>query len=105
MSEVNEVILIKSTQLASFQLFQISNSLIYTTWMGHLVHLGMHAKWLQCPILRDPMDCSTPGISVHGILQGRITEWVAMLFSSRSSHLATKPVSCVSCTGRLVLYR
>ena len=31
-----------------------------------------------CPILCDPMDCSPPGSSVHGILQARILEWVAI---------------------------
>ena len=40
----------------------------------------MHAKLLQsCLTLCDPMDCSPPGSSVHGILQTRILEWVAML--------------------------
>ena len=39
----------------------------------------MHAKSLQsCPILCDLMDCNLPGSSVHGILQARILEWVAM---------------------------
>ena len=33
-----------------------------------------------CPILCDPMDCSPPGSSVHGILQARILEWVAIPF-------------------------
>ena len=33
----------------------------------------------------DPMDCSPPGFSVHGILQARILEWVAMPSSRRSS--------------------
>ena len=33
------------------------------------------------PALRNPMDCRLPGSSVHGILQARILEWVAMLFS------------------------
>ena len=37
-----------------------------------------------CPTLCDPMDCSTPGSSVCGILQARILEWVA-ISSSRSS--------------------
>ena len=46
----------------------------------------MHAKSLQsCPVLCDLMDCSLPGSSVHGILQARILEWVAMLFSRGSS--------------------
>ena len=31
--------------------------------------------------LRDPMDCSLPGFSVHGILQARVLEWVAITFS------------------------
>ena len=40
------------------------------------------AKSLQsCPTLCDPMDCSQPGPSVHGISQARILEWVAIPFS------------------------
>ena len=35
----------------------------------------------SCPSLRDRMDCSLPGFSVHGILQARILEWVAISFS------------------------
>ena len=34
-----------------------------------------------CSTLCDPMDCSLPDSSVHGILQARILEWVAILFS------------------------
>ena len=46
----------------------------------------MHAKSIQlCLTLNDPMDCSPPGSSVHGILQARILEWVAMPFSRGSS--------------------
>ena len=33
------------------------------------------------PTLRDPMDCSLPGSSVHGISQARTLEWVAIAFS------------------------
>ena len=32
----------------------------------------------SCPTLRDPMDCSLPGSSVHGILQARVLEWGAI---------------------------
>ena len=39
----------------------------------------------SCPTLCDPMDCSQPGSSVHGILQARILEWVVMLSSRGSS--------------------
>ena len=42
----------------------------------------MYAKLLQtCPTLGDPIDCSPPGSSVHGILQARILVWAAMPFS------------------------
>ena len=39
----------------------------------------------SCPTLCDPMDCSPQGSSVHGILQARILEWVAISFSRGSS--------------------
>ena len=35
----------------------------------------------SCPIVRDPMDCSLPGSSVHGPFQARILDWVAISFS------------------------
>ena len=35
----------------------------------------------SCPTLCDPMDCSLPGFSVHGIFQARVLEWVAISFS------------------------
>ena len=34
-----------------------------------------------CPTLHDPMDCSLPGSSAHGIFQARVLEWVAIAFS------------------------
>ena len=39
----------------------------------------------SCPTLCDPMDCSPPGSSVHGLLQARILEWIAIPFSRGSS--------------------
>ena len=65
----------------------------------------MRAKLPQsCLTLCNPMDCSPPGSSVHGILQARIVEWVAVS-SSRGSFWPWDRtyVSCVSCTGRWVL--
>ena len=45
----------------------------------------VHAKLLQsCPNLCSPMDHSLPGSSVHGIIQERILEWVAILTSRGS---------------------
>ena len=35
----------------------------------------------SCPTLWDPMDCSLPGFSLHGIFQARILEWVAISIS------------------------
>ena len=50
------------------------------------------AKSLQlCPTLCDPMDHSPPGSSVHGILQARILQWVAMPSSRGSSNPGIKP--------------
>ena len=34
-----------------------------------------------CPTLCDPMDCSPPGSSIHGIFQARVLEWGAITFS------------------------
>ena len=34
----------------------------------------------SCPTLCDPMDCSPPGSSVHGVFQGRVLEWAAISF-------------------------
>ena len=36
----------------------------------------------SCPTPSDPMDCSLPGSSVHGIFQARVLEWGAIAFSS-----------------------
>ena len=52
--------------------------------------------------LSDPMDCSLPGSSIHGILQARILEWVAISFSRRSSPPWDR--TCISRIGRLILY-
>ena len=35
----------------------------------------------SCPTLRDPVDCSPPGSSAHGIFQARVLEWGAIAFS------------------------
>ena len=61
------------------------------------------AKWLQsCPTLCVPMDCSLPVSSVHGILQARILEWVAIRFSRGSSWPRDWTRVCVSWIGRQV---
>ena len=53
-----------------------------------------------CPALCDPMNCNLPGSSVHGILQERILEWVAISLSREYSQ--PRDQTQVSCTaGRL----
>ena len=60
---------------------------------------GLVAK--SCLTLCSPMDCSLPGSSVHGILQARIPEWVAISFSRGSSQFRDQTqVSCIA--GRLL---
>ena len=50
----------------------------------------------SCPTLFNPMDCSPPGSSVHGIFQARLLEWIAISFSRRSSQSRDGThVSCV----------
>ena len=39
----------------------------------------------SCQTLSNPMDCSPPGSSVHGIFQARVLEWVAIAFSNNVS--------------------
>ena len=72
----------------------------------HTEMMNVCAKLLQsCPPLCDPIDCSPPGSSVHGILQARILEWVAIPFSRASSQPRNQTcISYVSCIGRQVLY-
>ena len=55
----------------------------------HLPAAAAAAKLLQsCLTLSDPMDCSLPGSSIHGIFQATVLEWDAIAFST---HL---PISC-----------
>ena len=40
----------------------------------------------SCPTFSDPMDCSPPGSSIHGIFQARVLEWGAIAFSDQRSN-------------------
>ena len=46
----------------------------------------MHASEVAqlCPTLNDPMKCSLPGSSIHGIFQARVLDWGAIAFSELS---------------------
>ena len=69
------------------QFFHILANTYYFLFCFIIAILCVCVKLPQsCPILCNPMDCSPLGSSVHGILQARILEWVAMP-SSRGSFL------------------
>ena len=69
-------------------------------WMWELDYKES-CEWVNevaqsCPTLCDPMDCSLPGSSVHGVFQARILEWVAISFSRRPSQPRDwTQVSCI----------
>ena len=72
-------------------MFQYKNSLNVYKW-----------KLFSCFWLCDPMDYSLPGSSVHGTLQAKILEWVAVPFSTGSSQPRNQPrVTCVA--GRFLM--
>ena len=65
----------------------------------------------SCPTLRDPMDCSPPGSSVHGIFQARVLEWGAIAFSDGCESWTIKKAECrridafeLWCWGRLLRF-
>ena len=61
--------------------------------------VALTAKSLQsCPTLGDPMDCSPPGSSVHGIFQASVLEWGAIAFSSVALRVIVKYILVVSPT-------
>ena len=55
-----------------------------TEWLSTYTHVCVSVVQ-TCPTLCDPTDCSPPVSTVHGILQARILEWVAIPFSRGSS--------------------
>ena len=66
----------------------------FTMWTSNINSMCLGAQ--SCPILCDSMDCSPPGSSVHGTLQARILQWVAMPSSRGSSQPRDQTqVSCI----------
>ena len=51
----------------------------------------------SCSTLSNPMDCSPPGSSIHGIFQARVLEWGAIASSGRSSIESTKMIRGAGC--------
>ena len=76
---------------------------------GSVCMIPAYAYILSRSVMSDSLQlhglCSPPGSSVHGIIQVRIPEWVAIFYCKGSSWPRDRTrVSCVSCTGRCILY-
>ena len=59
----------------------------------------------SCLTLRDPMDCSPPGSSVHGIFQARVLEWGAIAFSVMYGRKQQNIMKQISCNKKFSLKR
>ena len=68
---------------------------IYTNCVWRMWKRERERVTQSCLTLCDPMDCSPPGSSAHGILQARILEWVTIPFFRGSSW--PKDQTCISC--------
>ena len=79
------------------------NSSSLNLFLNKNCYAAAAAKLFQlCLTLCDPMDRSLPGSHVHGILQARILEWVAMSSFRKSSW--PRDQTCIPCIDRWVLY-
>ena len=71
-----------------YRIAELGNtSKLYTGELSHFQFSSVHFSSVvqSCLTLCDPLDCSPPGSSIHGILQARVLEWVAISFSRGSS--------------------
>ena len=96
----------KMNSLGTAELYLLLGPVLYCRnikWVTD-VNLVLCLVAQSCPTLCDPMDCSPPGSSVHGILQVKILEWVAISSSRGSFHRDWTHISWVSCVGRQILY-
>ena len=85
------------TKPSGMRFWNIQSHLFWTLWTGSLCAQS------SCLTLCDPMDCSPPGSSIHGILQARILEWIAMPPSRGSSWPRDWTCVCyVSCIAKWI---
>ena len=81
------------------------NSFLVSCWKEHTQECNFVYECVcgcsiaqSCPTLWDPLDCSPPGSSAHGISQARIREWVAISSSRGSSRPRDRThISWISC--------
>ena len=77
----------------------LRKTIIFRVWSATLTSLACVCAQ-SCLTLCNPVDCSPPGSSVHGISQARILEWVAISSSRGFSRPRTQThVFCLSCTA------
>ena len=75
----------------------MSSSSFLVVSLGFSVYEWVSEVAQLCLTLCDPMDCSLPGSSVHGIFQARVLDWVAISFSRGSSQPRDRTrVSCIA---------
>ena len=87
----------KNNRSLCFSRFWLDRKNSYIHW---IFYCCLFTK--SCLIFCNPMDCSPPGSSVHGISQARILKWVAVSFSRGSSWPWDQ--TCISCISSCVLY-
>ena len=63
---------------------------------GNTIYVMVYSVAQLCLALCDPLDCRLPGSSVHGILQARILEWVAIFSSGDLTDPGIEPYSLAS---------
>ena len=86
----SRVRLCETPQTAAYQASPSMGFSMQEHWSGlHFLLQGMKVESESevaqlCPTLSDPMDCSLPGSSVHGIFQARVLEWGAIAFSGKN---------------------
>ena len=104
LKESNSTWMNKSFILPQIKL-SLKESLLYLIFtLSVSQRLSYSGACYGCSVMSlcNPMDCNLPGSPVHGILQARILEWVAIPFSRGSSWPMDQ--TCISCIGRWVLY-
>ena len=84
-----------TTQALSWKNMILVILVLISSFVPMVAVYGLATK--SCPTLCDPMDCSPPACSVHGIFQARILEWIAISFSRGSSQPRNRTqVSCIA---------
>ena len=90
---VREYVINWNRVLVCFQKIVLTDKLA-SLGISHIVLTEDNGAFLSferkqgCPTLSDPMDCSPPGSSVHGIFQARLLEWGAIAFSDQRASYA-----------------